>query len=626
MKKLFLFLNLILAVAVSSWGATYYVNPTGTNSNSGTTAEAPWADLIYAAAKISAGDTVYIIASETSPIRCGLDTDLAGTANDHILWRGTSNSVRGYIAGSTDISEDAIIPDVLYGYGDMESWITSSDSVFFTEEGPITRSDAISPHGGNYCARYVRTANATAMSRTVKLVPETAYTLRYWHYDTEEDKAPYVVIKDKTTNEYLQSDFTWDTPYVSHNAVTSNGIWREESISFISQIGHSYHVWLSLYTTTTVYIDDYSIFDDATTYCWAEYSTNVYKLKKFPDSLTHLTKCTDIKWIASGVSALENVPIASNLENCVVIPGTWWWVDSTLYYHLSTAESIDDVHLEVGTYTISGKGSCFYLDESYNDLKYLNFNTSYSEGVTFKNGVFDVNNLTASHSGRFGFSVQDNGSVVTMIDCTSEYNASHDTFVCGPGTMILDRCLSKYSYDEGIEVYNGGTLIARNCIVESAGVLGIGDEGFSVSDNGTDATLFNCTVRNSAGYGISSVATNSILIIKNCLITGSAWFDVHVVAGQNNFIGDYNCYETATSEWLAQDGDNNIIATVQLDDNYYPDLESLLSAGIFISGWYDTMNGQRDYSGNFVAPYMIPIGAQGHKRLDIGFLFRGIMK
>ncbi len=85
--------GLIIVIAASSaaWATEYYVSTSGSDSNSGTSPNAPWKSLTYAESKaIRAGDIIYLKRGDTWTINQKFVIDQGGDSSNYITWDGGS--------------------------------------------------------------------------------------------------------------------------------------------------------------------------------------------------------------------------------------------------------------------------------------------------------------------------------------------------------------------------------------------------------------------------------------------------------------------------------------------------------------------------------------------------------
>ena len=574
MKRLFIILCVLL-FAVNGWGTTYYVDySTGNNVNTGTASGTAWKDLDFAANKVAAGDTVYIVATADAPMRNGLDTITAGSSGNEITWRGTSDSTRAHLLGTINATEGATIPEYFYGAGNMEGWISTTDPNhnlwIFTEDNAdatntLQRSTTPTPHGGTYATKMVYADANIGISKIINLAVSTSYTLSRWHYETADNFKFILVVHDREADEYLQDDIATWGGWNAIDGTNSNGSWTEDTTTFTTQSAGEHQIFLYQAFVTTSYLDDVTFTDDAGTFTWAAHDGDTKKIAKFPIAVKHVTACTTTNWTASGVNALRNVTKAANLAGCIANAGTWWHETSTLFFHPSSG-AISTWHIEAGTKTIAGNDDVILLDKAYNTLQYLNTYSSNRDGIRAADEAnLIINNCKTSRAGAFGFVTTTAGTGIVINDSIFEYTAAQDGCTIGAGTATLNRVLARYNFDEGFEAYINGTITANYCIAHSNGNSGA-EEGFSVIDAGTDATFYNCVSYNNYGDGIAIDNNDGTIIIKNCIsydnnVADGGFSDVDLEAGQGSVDADYNCYNSSTSDWDDQDGANNLSST-----------------------------------------------------------------
>ena len=88
MFRSYLVTMMVLSLTATVGGTTYYVSPTGSNGNPGTSLPLAWQTVVYAAQQVNPGDTVLI-----SPgFYLGYVDVKGGTAGNRVTYRGTGAS------------------------------------------------------------------------------------------------------------------------------------------------------------------------------------------------------------------------------------------------------------------------------------------------------------------------------------------------------------------------------------------------------------------------------------------------------------------------------------------------------------------------------------------------------
>jgi hypothetical protein len=349
------------------------------------------------------------------------------------------------------------------------------------------------------------------------------------------------------------------------------------------------------------------------------------------------------------------------VEDTKLVGGDSWTV-----FMNNSAATLTDVDIEAdgigvrlrdGTYTLtrvdvsgSTAGGNIHAEE----------NTGSTVATIIDCDLHDSNPAVPADTEIHGLRVDD-ASVVTLIG-GSIYNNKGDganvnntAVLTLNGVNIYDNGSVHVNSGDGATSHDGSTLNVQFCIITGNFKSGIAVTGTSSGEILNNTIYNNYEATNGSGWdstgdfgiGVNSTGDWSIynnitydhpaeILITTTAVTGSVTLlmsnnDFYNPAGgakyfYNNSTGlSYADWVTATATACSggQCNTNGFNVDPQLNSNYLPGLTSLFSAGTFITGFHDTADGQSDYDGTFVAPYMIPIGAQGYERPSVGKILNG---
>jgi len=529
---------LIIQLIIPLWcgAGTYYVNTvTGANGNNGTSASTPKQSLNHVNSLTAAGDTAYIVAPATNPVREGLSPVTAGTSGNVVTYQGTSALQKAYITTLKDVSHGATIGNLIVN-GDMEGWKDVNTIWYLSKDAAITREDTIT--NGSHSAKYVRSGSDIRLyppANAFYLPASTAVTLSWKHYETAADIRFRFSLKDTTDNKYLQQNLTWDTTGVNYDPgapSSSLNAWGTTTVSFTTNTNTGVYT-LSMWLTAngTSYLDDLSLTIDAGTYAWAAVAEhNYHKLNiKVPQFITIMGKSTSAAWTASGVEALAFVPKAADLATCDSTAGTWFWDNTNydLYYNPAAGEDPTALHIEVGiprldtTPKNNAASAAIDVNKEYITLNYLKSAFSGIYGVHLRQPNTITNYCDAIHGAQVNFYATAN---TTVNNAYSAYPHTEDCYnAYGAGVILtVNRSLAEYAYDDGFQAGNGGKIVCNYCIASGGGFEGVDDNtGFVAEGENSAMELYNCTAYGNYGPGIRDNGTGAS-IVKNSIAWGNA--------------------------------------------------------------------------------------------------------
>lgn len=494
---LLLILAAVLGFSPSVFAATYYVSPSGSDANSGTSPGSPWAGLSYAGAMVASGDEIVIQAGRTAPLR-----DYIKITTPNITLRSDLNGTKSYLMGSFDVSNGASIPN-LFTNGNMESWTTAETPFYWGlgSAGNTTRSETYA-QGGVYGMQLHSAVGTKYISQTVYLPANSSITLTLWHNDVAASNNLTYTVKDLTGNTFLQNDGSWSSSGQNQPIPDSVGTWTQFTRTFTTGANSGRYTFQFQINGKTSYIDDISLgYASGTLREWSVYSGDTYQMSPI-QSVNSVAKSSASEWAASGVDALVYVPKGTGKDT--LSTGQWAWEANTLYYKLAPGETITSLHME------ANRPFENLLSAPVYDL--IKITTT---GVT-------VTDLDLSVGGSVGIALS--GGSATINRCRTRFikpALSGGTGIVGDASSSLTVNDSEAYYNNiGISAYNNSQLTVNRSNASYNFSTGI------VWGEGADGGAYSCIANyNGNGPGLGGVATNYGITVNNSAVTS---MDVNV--------------------------------------------------------------------------------------------------
>jgi hypothetical protein len=640
MKK-YIFLSILL-IAAPLFAADYYVNvSTGSDAAAGGSST-PWKTPAFADEMVSAGDTLTIVAAATSPDRSGIRSNTAGA----ITIGGTSATTRAYILGASNVSHNAEV-DYLPN-GGFEAWLDPTDTdgagspdtadLWVLKESDNAdneiEADSSTVHGGTYSCKMTEVAGHHRVYWDFLYLPaSTPVTFTLWYYNDGTHTTSIQITRTDGSAELSDDYQSWTNDGNTIACDNSNGAWDSKEIAFTTSTAGRYviMVWTGDGPDGTTYIDDASL---TATYQWAQVDgENYYKLTPAivsQDEPKILAKSTATAWATSGVEALTVVPTASDLTACGTTANSWVYDSGFVYYHPPSDETVSSMHFEAGKNFFGQYGDLatgvlhpVYITHDDYTLQNLEVRMANGSAVVNNGGTgFEGANIDA----RYGYSCVYyfyGGATGSLHDCYGAYTYDEDVILAsGSGTDVdIYRCTATEAHDDCIQVATDATGALYWNLAYLCGNEEAGNNSGIVAEQAAAFTAYNNTVYGNYGKGIylKGRTAGSTFDVQNNITWGNGTSDIGYEADNDDTVTalDYNCWENEDgygADWSGAAGANETNTDPALDSAYRPS-SAFLSAGTKIVGFHDaTVIGQRDVNDNFVAPYKIPMGAQGYVR------------
>lgn len=506
---LLIFSLLLILLPVWAMGATFYVSPTGDNSDGTTWAKAKNSITDGMALLTSGGgDSLYVKGGviyremATSTVNAASDSrhtiymDATGTGTTRSrLWAnqakvyGSINTGSGAYKWTPTASASNLFsnPGLETVTGTADDGTTDNFGNWAEEKSGDAYVDSTATvHGGSKAAKLFKgTGNVGLIYYNVPLAPSTSYTLSFWgKSDGTGTGTIYITYTYSATAYYLQDNLTWST--TSNLAIDGQGVnilatdtdYKRYTVTFTTpsaNFGSPQNVtfnWNSKVNNASIYLDDLSL-------ALTTPVTTTYYLEAAAGgdpSLVEPTGTVSDDLYSEDIVAGTVTKIAEGTTIAALTDHQWKWGDadalgySTVYFR----DDSGDPDTTGVTLEIPQREDALRLDYSYYDVHGGIYRFALKHGIQMTSTLPAIGNRTfntwTDYNNWHGWSTNGNNTYaydgVSVNNNTKGFQAHNGTSEANPNLHVYLYNCTAYANYYNYAVYS--KLHLRNCISYAA--------------------------------------------------------------------------------------------------------------------------------------------------------------